>query len=80
MEVFCHLVPGRHANRQASQEANQERRAHQQLKLRLQCRQVFWTPSGGPVGGPEVPVIQDPMMMQVLRQQMLLTQSMVDFL
>ena len=39
------------------------------------------TPSG-PVGGPGVPVMQmqDPLMMQVLRQQMLLTQSMVDFL
>ena len=35
---------------------------------------------GGPVGGPGVPVMQDPIMMQVLRQQMLLTQSMVDFL
>ena len=34
-------------------------------------------PGGVPVG---VPVSQDPLMMQVLRQQMLLTQSMVDFL
>ena len=36
---------------------------------------------GGPGGVPGgVPVSQDPVMMQVLRQQMLLTQSMVDFL
>ena len=40
----------------------------------------FLDAPGGPVGGPGVPVMQDPMMMQVLRQQMLLTQSMVDFL
>ena len=40
----------------------------------------FLDTPGGPVGGPGVPVMQDPMMMQVLRQQMLLTQSMVDFL
>ena len=38
-------------------------------------------PGGGPGGVPVgVPVSQDPLMMQVLRQQMLLTQSMVDFL
>ena len=40
----------------------------------------FLDAPGGPVGGPGVPVMQDPMLMQVLRQQMLLTQSMVDFL
>ena len=42
----------------------------------------FLDAPGGPVGGPGVPVMptQDPLMMQVLRQQMLLTQSMVDFL
>ena len=42
----------------------------------------FLDAPGGPVGGPGVPVMpmQDPIMMQVLRQQMLLTQSMVDFL
>ena len=34
----------RQANRQASQQAHQGHRAHQQLELRLQCRQVFWTP------------------------------------
>ena len=38
-------------------------------------------PGGGQGGVPVgVPVSQDPLMMQVLRQQMLLTQSMVDFL
>ena len=38
-------------------------------------------PGGGPGGVPVgVPVSQDPLMMQVLRQQMLPTQSMVDFL
>ena len=45
----------------------------------------FLDTPGGPAGGPGgvpvgVPVSQDPLMMQVLRQQMLLTQSMVDFL
>ena len=42
----------------------------------------FLDAQSGPGGGPGVPVMptQDPIMMQVLRQQMLLTQSMVDFL
>ena len=45
----------------------------------------FLDTPGGPAGGPGgvpvgVPVSQDPLMMQVLRQQMLLTQSMVDAL
>ena len=39
----------------------------------------FLDAPGGLVGGPGVPVMQDTMM-QVLRQQMFLTQSMVDFL
>ena len=41
----------------------------------------FLDAQSGPGGGPGVPVMptQDPIMMQVLRQQMLLTQSMVDF-
>ena len=42
----------------------------------------FLDAQSGPGGGPGAPVMptQDPIMMQVLRQQMLLTQSMVDFL
>ena len=77
MEVFCHLVLSRQANRLASLKALQGTPA---TGVTFAMPPGFLDAPGGPVGGPGVPVMQDPMMMQVLRQQMLLTQSMVDFL
>ena len=71
MEVFYPLVPGRQANQSAGPSTSQSTPAS---GVPFAMPPGFLDTSSGPGGGPGgvpvgVPVSQDPLMMQVLRQQ-----------